>query len=97
MTIAELRAKIDDLDRTLLLLLADRRKLAESIIRCKVALNASVRDEVREHTLIENRVVQGVELGLDRQMVVNLFHEILADSVLLQQQIAQSETKNALK
>jgi chorismate mutase/prephenate dehydratase len=91
LNLTQARTEIDHLDKELLTLLARRRELAEKVIRSKTASNTPIRDESREQTLIRERISEGRALGLDPQLVVKLFHEIIADSVRLQQDILQSE------
>lgn len=89
--LAKVRHDIDQLDKDLLGLLAQRRELAEKVIRSKTASNTPIRDEGREQSLIRDRIAEGRAIGLDPQLVVKLFHEIIADSVRLQQDILQSD------
>lgn len=89
--LTQARAEIDQLDKELLTLIGRRRELAEKVIRSKTASNTPIRDESREQSLIRDRIADGRALGLDPQLVVKLFHEIIADSVRVQQDILQSE------
>jgi chorismate mutase/prephenate dehydratase len=89
--LTQTRHDIDQLDTELLGLLARRRELAEKVIRSKTAGNTPIRDESREQSLMRERIAEGRTLGLDPQLIVKLFHEIIADSVRLQQDILQSE------
>jgi chorismate mutase/prephenate dehydratase len=85
------RQEIDKLDKQLLELLGQRRALTETVIRSKVSANTPIRDEQREKSLIRERIAEGRALGLDPLLIVKLFHEIIADSVRLQQDILQSQ------
>lgn len=89
--LSDARQEIDKLDKQLLELLAQRRELTERVIQSKAAANTPIRDEAREHALIRQRIADGRLLGLDPQLIVKLFHEIIADSVRLQQDILQSK------
>lgn len=87
----ETRQEIDKLDREILSLLSQRRRMAESVIRSKAAVNSPIRDEGREQTLLRDRIAHGRVLGLDPQLIVKVFREIIADSVRCQQDILQAQ------
>ena len=89
--LSDVRKNIDQLDDQLLALLAQRRALAERVIRIKHADNTPLRDEQREGEILRARIVEGRALGLDAQLITKIFHEVLADSNRLQQTILQSE------
>jgi chorismate mutase/prephenate dehydratase len=93
--LTDTRQEIDKLDKQLLAILAQRRELTERVIQSKAAANTPIRDEAREHSLIRQRIADGRPLGLDPQLIVKLFHEIIADSVRLQQDILQSKLNGA--
>ena len=82
--LSDVRKNIDQLDDQLLALLAQRRALAERVIRIKHADNTPLRDEQREGEILRARIVEGRALGLDAQLITKIFHEVLADSNRLQ-------------
>jgi chorismate mutase/prephenate dehydratase len=85
------RQEIDKLDKQLMSLLAQRREFVEHVIASKNATNTPIRDEQREQNMLRERITEGRALGLDPQLVVKLFHEIIADGVRLQQDILQAK------
>ena len=85
------RQEIDKLDKQLIALLAQRREFVEHVIATKSATNTPIRDEQREQNMLRERITEGRSLGLDPQLVVKLFHEIIADGVRLQQDILQAK------
>ena len=85
------RQEIDKLDKQLIALLAQRREFVEHVIASKSATNTPIRDEQREQNMLRERITEGRSLGLDPQLVVKLFHEIIADGVRLQQDILQAK------
>ena len=93
--LADARQEIDTLDKELMALLARRREITERVIQSKTAANTPIRDEAREQSLLRERITEGRTLGLDPQLVMKLFHEIIADSVRLQQDILQSNLNGA--
>ena len=93
--LSETRSEIDSLDREILSLLSRRRELAEKVITSKAVSNSPIRDEGREQSLLRDRISQGRALGLDPQLVVKVFREIIADSVRHQQDILQANLNGA--
>jgi chorismate mutase/prephenate dehydratase len=89
--LSEVRANIDNVDKQLLQLLAQRRGLAEQVIRIKSLEQSPLRDEKREANLLRARIADGRTLGLNPQLITSLFHEILADSNRAQQDVLQAE------
>ena len=85
------RQEIDKLDKQLIALLAQRREFVEHVIASKSATNTPIRDEKREQDMLRERITEGRSLGLDPQLMVKLFHEIIADGVRLQQDILQAK------
>ena len=86
-----LRDKITELDKSLLAILAKRRKLATEVIHTKIAANIPVRDVERERSLIKTLINQGQEYHLDELFIKRLYQIIIEDSVLLQQKILQEK------
>ena len=85
------RQEIDKLDKQLIALLAQRREFVEHVIASKSATNTPIRDEQREQDMLRERITEGRSLGLDPNLMVKLFHEIIADGVRLQQDILQAK------
>ena len=86
-----LRDKITELDKSLLAILAKRRKLATEVIHTTLAANIPVRDVERERSLIKTLINQGQEYHLDELFIKRLYQIIIEDSVLLQQKILQEK------
>lgn len=78
-----LRARIDAVDRELLERLAERCRLSGEVIRAKGP--GELRDPGREQQLLARLVGAGRELGLDAHFVASVFHELIAQSLRLQQ------------
>ena len=90
-SLLDARQEIDKLDKQLIALLAQRREFVEHVIASKSATNTPIRDEKREQDMLRERITEGRSLGLDPQLMVKLFHEIIADGVRLQQDILQAK------
>ncbi|MWN89634.1 bifunctional chorismate mutase/prephenate dehydratase [Gilliamella sp. Pra-s65] len=86
-----LRNKINELDKTLLELISQRRKLSMQVVHTKIEANIPVRDIERERSLIRNLINQGKHHHLDDMLIKRLYQLIIEDSVLLQQKILQEK------
>lgn len=78
------RAGIDDVDRRILELLAERRRLVTDIAAEKVQNGLAFHDAEREERLLAERVAVAREYGLDAGVVVRLWEQILDDSLRVQ-------------
>lgn len=86
----EIRQSISEIDGELLTLLAQRRKLSIKVAESKVKTSKPVRDAEREQQLLVQLINTGKALGLDSQYITQIFHQIIEDSVLLQQAYLQN-------
>jgi len=73
----EVRELIDDVDREILGLLEQRTRLAQRAAKAKAELGAPVLDPAREKSLLENRRLWARELGLNEEMVEDVFRTLL--------------------
>ena len=87
----EYRKKINKVDSEIIKLLAKRRELSRGIIRLKNESQSSIRDKTREKELLTQLVELGKKEGLDSEFVTKVFHEIIDDSVKLQNKILKHE------
>lgn len=85
-----IRQSISDIDKHLLALLAERRTLSVEVAKFKVKTAKPVRDAEREQQLLVKLIDEGKPLHLDAQYVTQIFHQIIEDSVLLQQAYLQN-------
>ncbi len=83
----EHRKKINIVDSEIIKLLAKRRDLSREIIRLKNESQSTIRDKAREKELLTQLVELGKKEGLDSDFVTKVFHEIIDDSVKLQNKI----------
>ena len=90
----KVRTNVDEIDEKLLALIAERRKLSTAVAEAKSDDNLPLRDLNREETLLIERIKRGKEFGLDSHFVTILFHEIINDSIRVQQGIFQKKTNN---
>ncbi len=78
--IARLRAEIDSIDKQLVALLAQRRRVVEQITQVKQQQDLPTFHPAREENLISARRAQAVEAGLDPDYVEDLFRAVLRQS-----------------
>ena len=83
----EHRKKINKVDSEIIKLLAKRRDLSREIIHLKNKSQSTIRDKAREKELLTQLVELGKREGLDSEFVTKVFHEIIDDSVKLQNKI----------
>jgi chorismate mutase/prephenate dehydratase len=83
----EQRRKISKIDSAILKLIAERRELSRKIITLKNKKQSSIRDKSREKELLTQLVELGRKEGLDSYLVTKVFHEIIDDSIQLQNKI----------
>jgi len=80
MGIERLRERVDRIDRRLVALLAQRRRVVERIVRVKEELDLPTFHPAREENLISARRAQAVEAGLDPDYIEELFRAVLRHS-----------------
>jgi len=83
--IDKLRNKINDVDKQLVNLLAERRKLSREIIQTKDIIDKPIRDQNRESELLDKIIKIGKSKGIESHYLTKIFYEIIEDSVRLQQ------------
>jgi prephenate dehydrogenase len=76
-SLIEERARIDDLDRELVHLLARRAELARRVAHSKEALGLAMRDPVREAAVFASRKAWAEAVGLDANAVLDVYAAIL--------------------
>jgi len=78
--IGRLREQIDSIDKQLVALLAQRRRVVEEITQVKQQHDLPTFHPAREENLISARRAQAVEAGLDPDYVEDLFRAVLRQS-----------------
>lgn len=90
----ELRDQVNQLDNQILELLAKRRELSLEIIKIKNLDKKYIRDQNREKELLTRVIEIGRAIGLDSHYISKIFHEIINDSVKLQNQFVLNKEHN---
>ncbi|MGE0402174.1 MAG: bifunctional chorismate mutase/prephenate dehydratase [Kofleriaceae bacterium] len=83
--LSSLRDRIDEVDRRIIALLADRLKIVEGVIEAKLATAAPFRDREREETLIARLRGFAVDAGVDPHQVERMYRVIMDMSVAHQE------------
>lgn len=89
------REKINVVDQEILKLIASRRELSQEAISLKDKTAAEIRDPRREQEVLLDRVRWGRDRGLDSQLVGSVFHEVLRDSIRVQQEYLQQKLNSS--
>jgi len=77
----EIRRRIDEIDESLVSLLAERLKLSGDIVALKKKLNAGVRDETRERAVIDRARVMARGKGVDPDFIESVMRLVMAQMV----------------
>ncbi|MBT8143018.1 MAG: hypothetical protein HKN88_09935 [Gammaproteobacteria bacterium] len=77
----QVRLQINELDQQLLKALAKRKELVADVIADKIRAGHPIRDTDREQALLSRLVADGIDLQLNPQFVLDVYHRILDDSV----------------
>ena len=87
--LAQLRGQIDHIDRQVLQLLAARMEVSAQIAQLKRQGNMAVFQPKRWDALLQDRLEQAREMGLDEEFVKELFEKVHAESVRIQQELVE--------
>lgn len=98
-TLPRLREQIDELDSRLLTLLSERQELSRLVVQVKDSESPAmtIRDMSRERDLIKQRITEARALGLEAHFITRVFHEIIGESVRIQQDVLQAKLNGAPK
>ncbi|MCW5197177.1 chorismate mutase [Buchnera aphidicola] len=89
------RNKINDIDKTILRLLSDRKKIIVKIVHNKIFYNLSIKDKKREQEILEKLFKIGKKYFLSNYYIKKIFKNIIHESVKIQQKIKNKYiTKN---
>jgi chorismate mutase/prephenate dehydratase len=83
--LSSLRDRIDEVDRRIIALIADRLRIVEDVIEAKLASAAPFRDREREESLIVRLRGIAVEAGVDPHQVERMYRVIMDMSVAHQE------------
>jgi chorismate mutase/prephenate dehydratase len=79
-----IRLRLDEIDRNILMALAERQDLVKEVSSFKLTTNTGIRDLEREERLLNKIRDIATEIGLDRYYAEHLFREIITNSVRYQ-------------
>jgi chorismate mutase/prephenate dehydrogenase len=87
-TLDELRRGLNDLDRQLLTLIAERQRVSREVARVKRETGYPTRDYQREREVIVGARKAAAELGLSADLAENLMRMLIRSSLATQEQIS---------
>jgi chorismate mutase / prephenate dehydrogenase len=87
-TLDELRRGLNDLDRQLLTLIAERQRVSREVARVKRETGYPTRDYQRERTVILAARQSAAELGVQPALAENLMRMLIRSSLATQEQIS---------
>lgn len=79
-----IRERLDNIDRSILMALAERQQLVKEVSSFKLQNSRGIRDLEREERLLNRIRDLASEIGLDRYYAEHLFREIITNSVRYQ-------------
>ncbi len=79
-TLDEARSRIDEIDRSVLALLAERARITRDLAAWKVAASLPLRDPAREAAMIADRRTLAASLGLDPWLAEAVTRAVLASN-----------------
>ncbi len=88
MTLDELRRGLNDLDRQLLTMVAERQRMSREVARVKRDTGYPTRDYQRERTVILGARQSAAELGVSPDLAENLMRMLIRSSLATQEQIS---------
>ena len=80
LTMSEVRAGIDDIDRRVVELIARRFRFMDAAARIKPDRNA-VRDEVRKAEVLAKVDKAAADAGVDRSLMARIYEELIEGSI----------------
>lgn len=86
-SLTALRLQIDELDTSLLELLARRMRVSKEIGICKKEHNMPILQVKRYDEILQNRIAQAVQMGMDAEFMKTVLVAIHEESVRYQQEI----------
>jgi chorismate mutase/prephenate dehydrogenase len=87
-TLDDLRRGLNDLDRQLLTLIAERQRVSREVARVKRETGYPTRDYQRERTVIMDARSAAAELGVSPDLAENLMRMLIRSSLATQEQIS---------
>ena len=91
--LSKLRQNIDNIDKSIVLLLAEREVIASKIAICKIQEGKDIIDPAREKNMIENLKKTAHISGLEPSFIEQLYATIIHQSVKMQNKHIAALTK----
>ncbi len=87
--ILKIREEINRIDAEIIRLLAERRQQSSRAVRVKEVEQSPIRDRKREEAMLVDRIRLGRSHGVDSHFITKIFHDIIDDSIRVQQDYLQ--------
>ena len=78
------RGSIDDIDNQILRLLSERKRCIQAIAKIKKSSNIALLDTARWNEILKTRLSLATKLGLEAELVSNIFEDIHEWSLSIQ-------------
>ncbi|QCI17784.1 chorismate mutase [Buchnera aphidicola (Acyrthosiphon lactucae)] len=88
------RDEINNIDKKIVKLLAERKTLVLKIAQCKIKNNQAIRDLEREKKMLQKLTCLGKKNHLKPEYITRLFQLIIEESVLTQKKLLQKFSNN---
>jgi chorismate mutase/prephenate dehydratase len=95
--LVSLRDRIEEVDRKIIALIAERLKIVEDVVEAKLASASPFRHRAREETLIERLRGLAVEAKLDPHQVERMYRVMMDMSVAHQEQLVRDRSDVPLR
>src|SRR6185503_18371798 len=95
--LAQLRDRIEAVDRKIIALVAERLKIVEDVVAAKLAAASPFRDREREELLLQRLRGLAIEAGLDPHQVERLYRVVMDMSVAHQEATVRNRSDAPLR
>jgi len=88
MELADIREKIEQIDKDILTLIAERTNLAETVLELKRAEEKSIEDKEQEQIVLNRAIDYATELNLDTGSVKQIFLILIEMNIERQRELS---------
>jgi len=88
MELADIREKIEQIDKDIVTLIAERTNLAEDVLELKRAEEKSIEDEKQEQIVLNRAIDYATELNLDTGSIKQIFLILIEMNIERQRELS---------
>ncbi|MHC1569930.1 chorismate mutase [ANME-2 cluster archaeon] len=88
MELADIREKIEQIDKDILTLIAERTNLAETVLELKRAEEKSIEDKEQEQIVLNRAIDYATELNLDTGSIKQIFLILIEMNIERQRELS---------